>query len=262
MLQRSLANSQLEARSRALATELASGTLRYRLLVDHIISHFSSRPLERMDPVVRNLLRLGTYQIRFTRIPVYAACDSSVNLVKKLGNPKASSFVNGVLRAVARSLDDVDYPDRDTDPARWISVTESHPLWMVRWYMGHFGFDETLRWCRANNLRPEPVLRVNRLRARPSDLPSEIFPRCDLAPHGVIYRGGGNPADREEYRRGLYSICLDQIKSFIAESVKNDKKWPFIVLIGGEPTLHPDIYEICDLFVNYKKNHSPNTKLT
>ncbi|MFP4201140.1 MAG: transcription antitermination factor NusB, partial [Clostridia bacterium] len=206
ILQKSLANSALETRGRALATELASGTLRHRLRVDHIISHFSSRPLDDMDSAVRNVLRLGTYQIAFTRIPAYAACDSSVNLVRNLGSVRAAGFVNGVLRAVVRGLDDVAYPDPESEPERWISVMESHPLWMVRWHMGRFGFDETLRWCRANNRRPEPELRVNRLKTSPANLPEETFPPCEFAPHGVTYRGGGNPADREEYRRGLYSI--------------------------------------------------------
>ena len=58
------------------------------------------------------------------------------------------------------------------------------------------------------------------------------------------------------------NMSLDQIKYFIDESIKTNKKWPFIVLIGGEPTLHPYIYEICDLFINYKLKHSPNTKIT
>lgn len=159
-----------------------------------------------MDSAVRNVLRLGTYQIAFTRIPAYAACDSSVNLVRNLGSVRAAGFVNGVLRAVVRGLDDVAYPDPESEPERWISVMESHPLWMVRWHMGRFGFDETLRWCRANNRRPEPELRVNRLKTSPANLPEETFPPCEFAPHGVTYRGGGNPADREEYRRGLYSI--------------------------------------------------------
>jgi len=57
-------------------------------------------------------------------------------------------------------------------------------------------------------------------------------------------------------------MSVEQIKYFINESIETNKKWPFIVIIGGEPTLHPDIYEICDLLIDYKKNYSTNTKLT
>lgn len=58
------------------------------------------------------------------------------------------------------------------------------------------------------------------------------------------------------------NISLEQFKYFINESIAANKKWAFIVLIGGEPTLHPDIFEICELFINYKKEFSPNTKIT
>ncbi len=57
-------------------------------------------------------------------------------------------------------------------------------------------------------------------------------------------------------------MTIEQIKHFIQESIETNKNWPFIVIIGGEPTLHPDIYELCDLLIEYKKNHSTNTKLT
>lgn len=55
---------------------------------------------------------------------------------------------------------------------------------------------------------------------------------------------------------------VEQIKHFIHESIRAGKKWAFIVIIGGEPTLHPNIYEICDILIDYKLKHSPNTKIT
>ncbi len=159
-----------------------------------------------MDPEVRNALRLGAYQILFTRIPGYAACNSSVELVRDAGNRRAPGFVNGVLRALVRGADDISYPDPGKEPVRWISVTESHPEWMVQWWMDRNGFEDTLAWCRANNRPPESVLRINRLRADPGDLEPLGVKPCAHAPDGFVYRGGGNPAEREAYRKGLYSI--------------------------------------------------------
>ena len=57
-------------------------------------------------------------------------------------------------------------------------------------------------------------------------------------------------------------MTVEQIKHFLDESIKANKKWSFIVLIGGEPTLHPDIYEISSLIIDYKLKYSPNTKIT
>lgn len=55
---------------------------------------------------------------------------------------------------------------------------------------------------------------------------------------------------------------FEQIKYFINESTKAGKKWPFIVITGEEPALHPNIFEICDLLIDYKRNFSPNTKIS
>ena len=57
-------------------------------------------------------------------------------------------------------------------------------------------------------------------------------------------------------------MSVEQIKHFIDESAQAGKKWPFIVIIGGEPTLHRHIYEICNLLIEYKQVYSPNTKIT
>ncbi|MFO7941857.1 MAG: methyltransferase domain-containing protein, partial [Bacillota bacterium] len=77
------------------------------------------------------------------------------------------------------------------------------------------------------------------------DLPSEIFVGCDLAPHGVIYRGGGNPADREEYRRGLYSIQSEasQLLTVAATPSPGDSILDACAGRGGKSTY---LAELCD----------------
>ena len=82
----------------------------------------------------------------------------------------------------------------------------------------------------------------------------EIITKCSMKCYHCDRSCRQAPSD--EY------MTLDQIKYFIDESIKTNNKWLFIVLIGGEPTLHPNIYEICDLFIDYKLKHSPNTKIT
>lgn len=52
---------------------------------------------------------------------------------------------------------------------------------------------------------------------------------------------------------------VGQIKKFINESIDNNKEWEKIRVMGGEPTLHPDIFEILDLLLEYKRSHSLNT---
>jgi 16S rRNA (cytosine967-C5)-methyltransferase len=74
---------RLQAVDRALCHELVLGSLRWQLLLDRIVEHFSKRRVESLDLAVRIALRLGLYQLRFlTRIPSPAAVNESVNLVR------------------------------------------------------------------------------------------------------------------------------------------------------------------------------------
>jgi 16S rRNA (cytosine967-C5)-methyltransferase len=94
-----LRDSDLSARDRQLAADLAYGTLRRLLLLDQAIARASSRSLDKIDPEALALLRLGAYQILFTRIPDHAAVSETV----ELAGPAARGFVNAILRAVART---------------------------------------------------------------------------------------------------------------------------------------------------------------
>nr|MDA8212834.1 16S rRNA (cytosine(967)-C(5))-methyltransferase RsmB [Clostridia bacterium] len=74
-LNRVLEGQNLNKLDRGLATELVYGTLKWRGKVDWVLSRFLSRPLEKLDPWIREILRLGAYQLLFMdRIPVSAAC--------------------------------------------------------------------------------------------------------------------------------------------------------------------------------------------
>jgi 16S rRNA (cytosine967-C5)-methyltransferase len=92
-----LGRSGLDARDRAFATELAYGTLRRRIPIDHAIEAQATRPLNRMGPVVRHALRLGAYQLSFTAVPAHAAVSETVSLVA----PRERGFVNAILRGLA-----------------------------------------------------------------------------------------------------------------------------------------------------------------
>lgn len=212
LLQRRLDTSRFDDTDRRFTSELVYGTLRRRGELDFVLGHFCNQPLQRLDAPVRNILRMGAYQVMYMKVPSYAACSESVSLVKRSGPRRASGLVNGVLRSLVRGLEDIPYPDRDTQPALWISVKESHPLWMVERWLGEMGFDETLALCRRNN-EPAPMqLRVNTCRTSTGELMemmngdegSRVVP-CELAPHGLNYRGGGSPFGGAEYREGLFS---------------------------------------------------------
>jgi 16S rRNA (cytosine967-C5)-methyltransferase len=92
-----LGRSRLSARDRELAAELAYGTVRRRIPLDAALDWAATRPLDRIDPEALAILRLGTYQILYTRIPDHAAVSETVSLA----GPRHRSFVNAILRRLA-----------------------------------------------------------------------------------------------------------------------------------------------------------------
>ncbi len=91
--------SALRESDRRLANELVMGVLRWRGELDFQIGELSGKPVQRLDPEVETILRLGVYQIQFLeRVPKSAAVNDAVELTKKVGKRSAAGFVNAVLR--------------------------------------------------------------------------------------------------------------------------------------------------------------------
>lgn len=153
-----------DPRDRALATELAYGVIRRLRTLDFALNSVATRPVGRMQPPVRSILRLAAYQLLYLdRIPAHAAVHQAVAQARALGKGGVDRFVNAVLRGLQRNSR-IPWPDAGRDPVRHLTVVHSHPEWMVRRWLDRLGFDETSALCAANNRRPELTLRVNRLR--------------------------------------------------------------------------------------------------
>ena len=125
----------LTGRDAALATELSYGTLRGQGTYDAVIAACSARRLDRIDPPVRDVLRLGAHQLLATRVGAHAAVATSVDLVREVSGPGAAGFVNAVLRRVAtRDMEawiTATAPGRADDPVGHLAVRYSHPRWIV-----------------------------------------------------------------------------------------------------------------------------------
>ena len=118
VLKRQLAQAGLGSRDAALATQLCFGVVQNKLLLDFYLSKFSNIPLKRMENKVVQVLRLGLYQMLFlTRIPHSAAVNSAVEMTREgCKNPRAAGMVNGIMRALERSLDRLQDPRRRCAP--------------------------------------------------------------------------------------------------------------------------------------------------
>ncbi len=149
---------------RSLLTQLVYGTLRVRGRLDWILGNFYEGPFEHLDGTLKNILRVGLYQILYLdRIPDYAAVDEAVETTRLL-RPGREALVNALLRNAIRKGGSLTPPDYDRDPALHIAVIHSHPLWLVKRWISLFGPGRTMMLCQANNEPPPITLRTNTLK--------------------------------------------------------------------------------------------------
>ncbi|WP_029144254.1 RsmB/NOP family class I SAM-dependent RNA methyltransferase [Microbacterium luticocti] len=135
LLPRLIDRAGLERADAALATELAYGTLRRRGTYDAVIAAAADRPVDRIDPVVLDALRLGVHQLLSTRIASHAAVNETVQQVREHAGRAASGFANAVLRRIARDtpgewLARIEQTARSDDER--LSLRTAHPVWVIR----------------------------------------------------------------------------------------------------------------------------------
>ena len=122
--------------------KIFEGTLERRIEIDYIISKFSTMPVNKLKPVIRNILRMSVYQIVFLdSVPDSAACNEAVKLTEMKKFHQLKGFVNGVLRNVARNKGNIEYPNRTKEPVRFLSVTYSMPEWIIELWIATYGVD-------------------------------------------------------------------------------------------------------------------------
>ena len=212
-----------DPRDRALATELALGTLRWRGAIDYQLQRLSTKPLARLDAAVLDALRLGAYQLVYLeRVPVSAAVNDSVDLVKRAAVASAAGFVNAVLRRLARERETLSWPDR-SDLVEHLAVTHSHPAWLVRRWIDRYGAATTEDWLSFNNRPPAVTLATNRLLGSREDLAARLLAEhittspTAVAPHGLVV-ASGRPLVSSAFRDG-YCLVQDEASQIIPELV-------------------------------------------
>ncbi len=147
----------LPKQERAFITRVCEGTLEYRIQIDYIIDSFSKIPVDKMKPVIREILRSAVYQLKFMdSVPDSAVCNEAVKLAQRKGFYNLKPFVNGVLRTVARQMDELSYPSREEDLVRFLSVKYSMPETLVLRWLGEYG-EETTEKMLADFLTEKPM---------------------------------------------------------------------------------------------------------
>lgn len=165
----------LEKRDRAFITRVVEGTLEHMIQMDYIIEQFSNVPVYNMKPLIRNLLRLSIYQLKYMdSVPDSAVCNEAVKLAQRRGFYNLKGFVNGVLRNTARRMNQIRYPDPKLEPLHYLSVKYSFPIWMLDRWVKQFGCETTEKICRDTHMEKPTTVRCNLARASKEQIVEDL----------------------------------------------------------------------------------------
>lgn len=152
----------LEKRDRSFITRVVEGTLENMIQLDYIIERFSTVRVISMKPVIRTILRMSVYQLKYMdSVPDSAVCNEGVKLAQRKGFYSLKGFVNGVLRSVARNLDKVEYPDARKQPVTYLSVTYSVPEWILKEWLLVYDFETVEKICEDAHRERMTSIRCN-----------------------------------------------------------------------------------------------------
>lgn len=219
-----LAERGITGRDAAFATELTYGTCRVRGLLDAIIGAAAQRAPDTINPVLLDLLRLGSYQLLRTRVEPHAAVSTTVDQAAIEFDSARAGFVNGVLRTIS-GRDEASWtaelaPDADSDPIGHAAFVRAHPRWIAQAFADALGaaageLDAVLA---GDDERP----RVH-LAARPGVLSAaELAAAVDgevgrYSPYAVYLPGGG-PGRLDAVRSGQ-ALVQDEGSQLVARAL-------------------------------------------
>ena len=186
LLHSALDGSSLSSQERRFTTELVLGSTRMRARLDADLSACYKGRFGHLEQGVRQLLRMGAYQLIFMdSVPPHAALNTTVNLAHTINLGRAAGLVNGVLRALSRRKPQTP-PAGLNDPSA-LATAYSHPQWLVDRWIHQWGLEQTLELLQWNNQSPTVWLRQR----RDPDLHRQLATVAaekgvSLQPHGIL----------------------------------------------------------------------------
>ena len=242
-----------DERDRALVGELVNGVIRHLYFIDFVLGRFVKEPLEKMDSEVRNVLRMGAYQILYTRIPERAVIAEALKLLTKRRRGQwIKNLVNAVLRRVAENKESLPEPPK-VNPVIYLSVKYSFPEWLIKRWIERFGFRETEKLLEASNARPPLVIRVNPLKVSRDNLLTYLkkdqvpeAKACPYSPQGIILKGfRGKVTELKPYHFGWISVqdSASQLVTILLNPKPGEVVLDACAGVGGKTTHIAELME-------------------
>lgn len=227
----------LEKKERSFITRVTEGTLEHMMEIDYILDQFSKVKVKKMKPVIRNIMRSAVYQMKYMdSVPVSAACNEAVKLAVRKGFGSLRGFVNGVLRNVARNLDQIEYP---TEPLKRLSIQYSMPEWILNLWLKAYDSDIVEQMLQAFQRETPLTIRCNLRMVTPKQLKEhleaegvtvKVHPYLEYALHisGFDYLG-----DLESFQNGEFSV--QDISSMLVSELADPKEGDYVIDVCAAP---------------------------
>lgn len=231
---------------RALATRLCYGVIQNRMLLDYYIGCWCSQRPERLESVIRNILRLGGYQILFLdKVPPRAAVNEAVEMTKRHRREKAADMVNAILRKFAANREDMP-PLPKGSPAQTLSLRYSHPRWLVERLLSLIGEEETEAYLRMNNQVVPTTIQTNPLKGTPEELEKLLRQTgAQVEPHPWLagcfsVSGTGDLEQLSAFREGRFTVqdAAARLVATVAAPAQEDRVLDVCAAPGRQVLCH------------------------
>ncbi|WP_124098457.1 16S rRNA (cytosine(967)-C(5))-methyltransferase RsmB [Ruminococcus sp. Marseille-P6503] len=261
LLDDALKKSELSIQDKRFAAALFYGVLERRLTLDRLIEKYSRKPGNRLSAEVRNILRMGFYQLLYMdSVPDSAAVDEAVKLAKNGRNAAVSGFVNGMLREFIRGGKKLPKGRSETEK---LSIEYSCPEWLVKKWLDEYGREAAMALLESSVGQAPVTVRANTLKGSVEDIISVLqgdgfdCERIGYADGCIKIRGCGSVERSEAYKKGLVhvqdlssQICCEALNARRGEvvldmcSAPGGKAFTVAQLMGDEGEIYAyDLHE-------------------
>lgn len=229
----------LDKKERAFITRVTEGTLEHMIELDYIINQFSKVKVNKMKPVIRNIVRSAVYQLKYMdSVPNSAACNEAVKLATKKGFSSLKGFVNGVLRNIERNLETITYPE-ETNVIEYLHVKYSMPEWILEQWLSKYD-RETVETMLADFQKEKPTtIRCNLNQMSKEQLIEELkaegvkVEEHPYLSYALLISGYDYLADLKTFQQGAFHV--QDISSMLVSHTAGPKEGDFCIDVCAAP---------------------------
>ena len=236
-------HKHLEKNQRAFVTRLFRGTIERQIELDYIIDAFSKTPTGKMKKVIKYILRMSVYQLKYMdSVPVSAVCNEAVKLTAKRKFVGLKGFVNGVLRNIAKNIDSVEYPKNEME---MLSVKYSVPQWIIDMWTRQYGKEQTVKMLSGLYSRTETTVRCNESKATVEDIIKSLkyadveVKKSEIYDKALFISNYNSLTDLDVFNSGM--ITVQDLSSMMVGLAANPKEGDYVIDVCAAPggkTLH------------------------